>query len=116
MEGWYEQAEAPNRPQRNCNPGDLEFGRFAASYGAVLETPLGSEEARFACFPDNASGWAALTGLLEDAAYSQLTVEAAVNKFAPPNENDSVGYSRDVCIWSQVQLTDIVGTVMGVSQ
>lgn len=95
VEGFYakgSKANRPkaNRPQRNHNPGDIEYGDFAKTHGAT------GSDGRFAIFPDDATGFAALRALLGTQGYSSLTIEQAIGKFAPPKENDTAKYVRDV--------------------
>ena len=98
MEGWYVIGATPNRPQRNNNPGDINFGSFAEKFGATLET--GTPHPRFACFPTAEQGWACLNALLSGPAYSGLTIQEAVNKYAPPVENDVNQYVALVTKWT----------------
>jgi hypothetical protein len=81
------------RPQRNNNPGDIEWGKFAQAHGATGGDP------RFAIFPTPEAGYSAMRALLR-AAYIGLTVQAALNKWAPPVENDVSSYLTNVCQWS----------------
>lgn len=109
VEGWYIQGDAPNRPQRNNNPGDIEYGHFAQSFGAVMETAI---RPRFAKFPTPEKGWAALDALLRGPLYWSLTIEAAVNRYAPPNENNTVNYVSAVCKWSGCTPDQLVSEVV----
>ena len=104
-EGFY----APgSRPSRNCNPGDLNFEPWEESFGAKLETPLGSEEARFACFPSVTEGFAAMRHLLL-TEYAGLTLEAALNKWAPPSDgNDTSAYLASVSEWTGMSANTIL--------
>ena len=107
VEGWYAHGAIANRPQRNNNPGDLEYHAWMAEkYGAVLETvKIGTP--RFACFPTPDNGWAALDALLA-SKYAGMTIEATVNEFAPPVENNDTAYVDAVCNWTGKQATDLV--------
>jgi len=80
----------PNRPQRNHNPGDIEYGEFAKAHGAT------GSDGRFAIFPDDATGQAALAALLQSDKYSGLTIGDAIKKFAPPKENNTQAYIDSV--------------------
>ena len=102
MEGWYAQGKVPNRPQRNLNPGDLNFGTFAAKFGATNGDP------RFAVFPSADAGWAALEALLKSPLYVGLTLEEAINRFAPPSENETHVYVQFVTRWTGRQATDVL--------
>lgn len=91
MEGW---GVAGNLPTRNNNPGDIDNGRFAQAHGAEPGTA-----GRFAYFPTPAAGFQALRELLL-AGYVSLTLEAALNKYAPPCENQTNAYIANVCEWT----------------
>lgn len=94
MEGFYRRGA---RPQRNNNPGDIEFGKFATAHGAThAEQPAN----RFAVFPDAATGFDAMRALLTSRGYAGLTVAQALNRWAPPVENDTNGYIVNVCTWA----------------
>lgn len=89
MEGYY---VAGSRSQRNANPGDLNFEPWLAQqYGAVLETiPAGFKDTpRFARFPSAQAGWTAMRQLLV-SDYLDMTIEAALNKWAPPSDGNDV--------------------------
>jgi hypothetical protein len=101
MEGFY--ASDNTRAKRNNNPGNIEYGSFAKRYGAT------GSDGRFAIFPDAASGFKALEGLLLSPAYIQLTVAEAIAKYAPANENDTKNYIAMVCEWTGLQPTSILG-------
>lgn len=95
MEGWDAQGSSKNRCQRNDNPGDICYGKFAISHGAT------GTDGRFAIFPDVQTGFAAMSSLLE-ASYLGMTIEAAINKYAPPNENNTPRYIGNVCSWTEL--------------
>lgn len=117
-EGWggTDPDGSPNRPTRNNNPGDLEFGNFAAEHGAT------GSDGRFAIFPDPAAGWAAMRALLIEK-YQGLTVVEALNKYAPPKpkpgdpngppENNTSVYVQRVCEWAGVRSTEMLDDVLG---
>ena len=100
MEGFG--ASPTNIPTRRNNPGDIEEGRFAQSHGA-----LPSDGNRFAAWPTPDAGFAAMRALLT-SAYLGLTVHDALNKWAPPVENDTSAYEAFVCKESGLQPTDIL--------
>lgn len=84
---------AKSRPQRDNDPGDIVAGAFTKAHGAT------GSDGRFAIFPDAATGFAALTDLLKSPSYINLTVEQAINRYAPPSENNTVNYVNVVCGW-----------------
>jgi hypothetical protein len=106
VEGWYAQGSAPNRPQRNNNPGDIEYGPYSRAQGATGGDP------RFAIFPDAATGWRCLENLLRTPGYASLTVEQAINRYAPPVENNDSIYLSSVLRWTGLTSDAIVGDVL----
>jgi hypothetical protein len=79
------------RNWRNNNPGNLEYGDFAKRNGAI------GTDGRFAVFPDYNSGRAAKESLLFDSPqYRNLTLGQAINRYAPPNENNTRAYTSTV--------------------
>lgn len=110
IEGFY---VTGSRPNRNNNPGDIEWGPFARSHGATaIETVPAGEKARFAYFPAPEIGFAALHALLSSSAYAGLTIEETINKYAPPSENNSANYLNYVCDNVGCKPTDCVDEVL----
>ncbi len=99
QEGFLVPGSLPNR--RN-NPGDIEDGPFAQANGA-----LPSDGNRFAAFPDSATGYGAMRALLTKH-YLGLTIEEALNKWAPPVENNVSAYLSNVLKWTGMQSTDVL--------
>jgi hypothetical protein len=93
-----------SRPQRRNNPGDIEEGKFAQTHGA-----LPSDGNRFAAWPTPEAGFAAMRTLLT-SRYLGLTVEQALNKWAPPTENNVNAYLKNVSSWCGLQSADILTT------
>jgi len=76
---------------RNNNPGNIEYGEFAKRMGAT------GTDGRFAIFPSPEGGLAALSALLSSYGSRGInTVQAVINRYAPPNENNTAGYSAGV--------------------
>lgn len=92
----------PNRPQRDNNPGDIEWGHFTQLHGATHGDP------RFAVFPTADEGWAALEALLCTPVYQKLTITQLVAKYAPAVENDDNIYVQNACKWLGAKPTDKV--------
>lgn len=91
QEGFYDHSKKTlNRAQRNHNPGDLEYGKFAREHGAI------GSDGRFAIFPDDATGMAALNELLKSPSYANLSLEDKIKKFAPSSENNTAAYIAGV--------------------
>jgi hypothetical protein len=75
------------RAWRNNNPGNIEYGDFATSRGAI------GTDGRFAVFPSYEAGRAAKESLLfESPSYQNRTIASAINRYAPPVENDTQNY------------------------
>jgi hypothetical protein len=70
---------------RNLNPGNLKFGDFAKSKGAI-----GSGTGGHAVFPTLESGQAAQKALLfsVDRGYNKLSIQEAIAKYAPVSDGN----------------------------
>jgi len=99
QEGFY---ALGTRPQRNFNPGDIESGRFAAAHGAI------GSDGRFAKFASADDGFTAMKALFQAPGYRGLTVRAALNRWAPPVENNVSAYVANVCKWVGCEPDDII--------
>jgi hypothetical protein len=75
------------RNWRNNNPGNLEYGDFAKSKGAI------GTDGRFAVFPSYDAGRQAKSSLLfESPKYADKTIAGAISRYAPSFENNTQGY------------------------
>lgn len=90
MEGWLVKN---SRARRNHNPGNIRYGRFARLHGAV------GTDGSFAIFPSDDAGFKAMSILLE-SYYLGDSVEKALQRYAPPSENNTPLYIADVCEWT----------------
>ena len=98
-----------SRPQRNHNPGDIEFGQFSKAHGAIkAEQPLG----RFAVFQDDATGFTAMKALFEAQAYKSDTIRQAIARWAPPPENDVDEYVKNVCNWTGLPEDTLIAGIL----
>lgn len=102
-EGFY---VVGSRPQRNNNPGDIKWGHFAAAYGATKGDP------EFAVFPDIDQGFAAMKALFLSPSYASLTVEQAINRWAPNSENNTADYIAHVCSWVGCNASDPIAGLL----
>jgi hypothetical protein len=75
---------------RTNNPGNIKFGAFAKSMGAVDSGIKASDGGTFAMFPDYESGRSAQMSLLTSGSYNDLTVEQAMRRWS------NSGYGADV--------------------
>jgi peptidoglycan hydrolase-like protein with peptidoglycan-binding domain len=78
------------RNWRNNNPGNLEFGPFARSRGAV------GTDGRFAVFPTLEAGMKAKEDLVFGKNYIDLNIYNAIAKYAPETENDVRMYVNQI--------------------
>lgn len=76
------------RSWRNNNPGNIRYSEFARKQGAI------GEAGGFAVFPDEATGMRAIGALITSKNYINLTVGGAINRYAPPSENDTAAYQK----------------------
>lgn len=102
-EGFYVHG---SRSQRNNNPGDIKWGHFAEAYGATQGDLV------FAVFPDIDHGFSAMKALFEAPSYAGLTVEQAINRWAPNSENNTAQYVMNVVAWCGCQPSDLVSTLL----
>lgn len=79
-----------SRSWRNHNPGNIKAGTFANGHGAI------GNNHGFAVFPREATGRAASVALLKTATYSRLTVDEAIERRSPPDENDTQKVQENV--------------------
>jgi uncharacterized protein (TIGR02594 family) len=96
------------RSWRNKNPGNIEGkSGFARKVGAI------SNDGRFAIFPDEDTGFVAIKKLLSapDGPYSNLTLAGAINKYAPPDENDTAAYLKSVSAQANVSTVTLISAL-----
>lgn len=91
-DGSQEVREGGTRAWRNHNPGNIRAGEFAKANGAI-----GQDADGFAIFGSAEAGAAAKQKLIfEGKNYKDLSLSAAIARYAPPNENDTGKYQRTV--------------------
>jgi hypothetical protein len=102
------------RPTLLHNPGDIIYGTFATSHGAV------GNVGGYAEFPDDASGWAALTALLSGPSYRDLTVEQAIDRYCPAPAGSTLTegnqpdvYVQNICEWCDCSPTTPIADLLG---
>ncbi len=103
----------PARCRRNCNPGNIEFADWTKEFGATLEDTPDGVPARFAVFPTPAAGFAALRALLGFPRYKGHTLADAIAAWAPPVENQTSAYLRNVCDWTGLTPDTIIDGYLG---
>jgi hypothetical protein len=110
QEGWYVQPgepDYPTRPQRNANPGDLEWHPWMTRFYSTGGDP------RFAIFPNADEGFAALRHLLGFPIYKGKTIEEFVPIFAPSTENDVQVYIDNLCAFTEQQPGTVIDGIIG---
>lgn len=83
---------------RSNNPGNIEYGDFAKSMGAIGSgaVPKGRQRG-FAIFPTYEAGHAARVALqFESKGYKDKTILQAIERYAPRFENNTDAYARAV--------------------
>jgi hypothetical protein len=68
--------------ERNNNPFNIKFGKFAAKYGATKEDRAALDGGSFATFPTVDAGFAAAKDLLKGNSYRSLTVDQAMKRWS----------------------------------
>ncbi len=86
---------AGSRPQRNNNPGDLEWHGWQQLYGGTQ-----ANDSRFTYFDTVAHGFEALRHLFTFSLYFGKTLQEAFTIYAPPAENQTNVYLANVCQWT----------------
>lgn len=94
------------RNWRNNNPGNIEYGSFAKAQGAI------GSDGRFAVFPSYEAGRKAKAALLfEGKGYKDKTIAQAINRYAPPFENNTSAYvnavARAIGVSANTPLSDL---------
>ena len=104
-EGWL---DPHSRCRRNNNPGNIEAGRFAKAHGSI------GSDGRFAIFLTPEAGFAAMRALFQAPGYLGATVAGAIARWAPPVENDTGDYIRNVCAWVHCKPEDLLDPLLAV--
>ena len=76
---------------RNNNPGCIRYSQRIADMGAI------GKANGFAVFPNEETGMRAIKSLLLSDAYCNLNISSAINKYAPPHENNTARYISSLC-------------------
>lgn len=68
--------------ERNNNPFNIKFGKFASGYGATKENKAALDGGSFATFPNVEAGMTAARDLLRGKNYRDLTVDQAMRRWS----------------------------------
>ena len=79
-----------SRAWRNNNPGNMRYTEFSRRHGAI------GSAGGFAVFPDTQTGRTALSALLQGPSYINLSIFAAISKYAPSQENNTDKYQKQI--------------------
>lgn len=101
-DGGERQRREGTRNWRNNNPGNLEYGQYAKSKGAI------GSDGRFAVFPTLELGQKAKEDLLFGKNYINLSIADAIAKYAPPSENDTRNYIQQILNATQASPSTIL--------
>jgi hypothetical protein len=89
--------------ERNRNPGNLRWASWQAEHGGHAEGQ-GNSGGGFTAFPTLADGTRAAIALLGRPSYADAVARrdwgAVLAKYAPPSENDTGEYTRNMYEWS----------------
>lgn len=99
-EGFYVEG---SRPQRNNNPGDLEYRGWEGLYNGKK-----GSDPRFSIFASSLDGFKALRHLFTFPMYFGKTLEVAFNEYAPPTENQTNQYLTHICMWTGLSRSAII--------
>ena len=88
--GNTEQRSGGSKSWRNNNPGNIRYGTFAISHGAI------GHAGGFAVFATEQDGANALDALMSSHSYTILTIDQAIAKFSPSTENDPVRHAQNI--------------------
>jgi hypothetical protein len=96
---------------RSNNPGNIEWGDFARSQGAIASGAVPKDRARgFAIFPTLEAGERARANLqFNSRSYKNLTVAQAIERYAPSFENNTRAYANTVAKAAGVSLNTRMG-------
>lgn len=87
------------RASRNNNPGNIEYGNYARTKGAI------GTDGRFAVFSTPQQGIQAMKDLVFGPNYAGKTISKAIEKYAPSFENDSKAYAATVAAAAGVEVS-----------
>lgn len=90
-DGTLTRREGGSLAWRNNNPGNIKCGDFSRSMGAIGCGPSG-----FAVFPDEKAGEKAIHALLKTNSYNNLSIAKAMERYAPPKENNTELYINQI--------------------
>lgn len=97
MEGY----KPGTRAWRNNNPGNIWDGLTSGKVRRIWPN-LPIDDKGFIIYPSPQAGRAALENDLRIKVSRGMTLEALISMFAPPHENNTAAYIRNVSTWSGI--------------
>ncbi len=100
----------PARGERNNNPGNIDYNPANKWQGQLPHDP--KIESRFCRFQSPEYGIRAIYKLLQtyQTKYGLNSVKAIINKYAPPNENNTAGYINRAAADIDIGINDHLNT------
>ncbi|HDU8431998.1 TPA: structural protein, partial [Morganella morganii] len=100
----------PARGERNNNPGNIDYNPANKWQGQLPHDP--KIESRFCRFQSPEYGIRAIYKLLQtyQTKYGLNSVKAIINKYAPPNENNTAGYINRAAADIGIDINDHLNT------
>ena len=95
------------RSWRNNNPGNIRRGSFAEVNGAI------GDDGAFAIFAHERAGFDAIVSLLRTRVYRELSLAQAINRYAPPIENETSAYLRFVVRETEIAADTVLKGLKG---
>jgi hypothetical protein len=99
------------RAVRNSNPGNVERGDPWQGIATLAEmTDEQRDEKRFVVFKAPKWGFRAIARILivYQDKYHIRTIGGAINRWAPPKENDTAAYIKSVCLMTKRGSTEVL--------
>lgn len=100
----------PARGERNNNPGNIDYNPANKWQGQLPHDP--KIESRFCRFQSPEYGIRVIYKLLQtyQTKYGLNSVKAIINKYAPPNENNTAGYINRAAADIGIDINDHLNT------
>jgi hypothetical protein len=93
---------------RNNNPGNIRYTQFSRDVLGAIGQANG-----FSVFANTQTGTLGINKLLQTSTYQKLTVAGAINRYAPPFENNTAAYQKRLAQLTGVSLNKGMNTLTG---
>lgn len=108
-DGSYDKRIGGSKAWRTNNPGNMKYGPFSKSNGAI--GTYTDEMGTFSVFPDEKTGLRAHDILLKEDRFQNKTLNKAIEKYAPKEQNNTEAYQRFVARGLGVSGNTIIRTL-----